>query len=62
MLCVTSLRHHCHPHMSEQEWAFLMPLRGNEVTIGAIFLGSSPQNFIPWIVGMNGTLCTMQQI
>ena len=39
-----------------------MPLRGNEVNIGAVFLGSNPENFIPWGVGMNGTSCTMQQL
>ena len=49
-------------HCTSQEWAFLLPKAQNRVQFGAVFLGKSPENFLPWAVGMNGTSCTMQQL
>jgi len=45
-----------------QGWESLQPFGGNQVNVGAIFVGSSPQNFYPRQISINGNVCQTQQL
>ncbi len=45
-----------------QYWQTVMASGRNQVNIGAIFKGSSPQNFYPRAITVNGQPCYIQQL
>ena len=45
-----------------QYWETIMASGQNQVNIGAIFKGSSPQNFYPRAITVNGNPCYIQQL
>ena len=45
-----------------QFWQTIMASGLNQVNIGAIFKGSSPQNFYPRAITVNGNPCYIQQL
>ncbi len=49
-------------HVLALSWETLQPNGGNQVNVGAIFVGSSPQNFYPQEVTVNGVTCYRQQL
>ncbi|CAL5222760.1 g5172 [Coccomyxa viridis] len=47
---------------ANQYWQTVMASGRNQVNIGAIFKGSSPQNFYPRAITVNGQPCYIQQL
>ncbi len=45
-----------------QFWETIQPFGGNQINVGAVFVGSSPQNFYPLKIAINGVPCQLQQI
>ena len=45
-----------------QSWEGMKANSGNEVNIGATFHGSSPQNFYPRAIFVDGVQCAIQQM
>ena len=45
-----------------QSWEGMKANSGNEVNIGATFHGSSPQNFYPQAIYVDGVQCAIQQM
>ena len=45
-----------------QSWETIQANAQNQVNVGAIFQGSSPQNFYPRGITVNGQRCFIQQL
>ncbi len=45
-----------------QGWEALLPFKINKINVGGIFVGTSPQNFYPRRIAINGQACYVQQI
>ena len=49
-------------YASAQSWEIIRADAQNQVNVGAIFQGSSPQNFYPVGITLNGQRCFIQQL